>query len=319
MTRTRALLRSGGSGFHRREIPPEPCVWKPSPPVAPFRRLRRMPDDDRLTGTPVRDAPQRHLMRSQHGEDLALYSRFPKSSGFYVEVGALDGVELSNTHYFEHALNWRGVLVEANPLKAEECRINRPQSTVAAVAVTSPDQANGTLPFSVAVGFEALSTLNLTSWAKEILDRAASEREISIQNIDVPTRTLDSVLSEAGCPPDFDFMTIDIEGYEVPALRGFSLGTLWRPQVFIIENGSGFLPWFISAYLFRAGYGYVRSIGHNDWFEPMPTRARCLSQVANLRANGVYGMRTQIKKLLKRAHLYARVKKIREKSQGTPK
>ena len=38
-----------------------------------------------------------------------------KTGGFYVEAGAYDGEELSNTLLFELYRNWTGLLVEPNP------------------------------------------------------------------------------------------------------------------------------------------------------------------------------------------------------------
>ena len=38
-----------------------------------------------------------------------------QTGGFFVEYGAADGEELSNTLYMERALKWRGILIEANP------------------------------------------------------------------------------------------------------------------------------------------------------------------------------------------------------------
>ena len=35
--------------------------------------------------------------------------------GFFIEAGAYNGVELSNTLYFEKNLGWTGLLVEPNP------------------------------------------------------------------------------------------------------------------------------------------------------------------------------------------------------------
>ena len=35
--------------------------------------------------------------------------------GTFVEFGARNGVDHSNTLYFERALGWRGILVEADP------------------------------------------------------------------------------------------------------------------------------------------------------------------------------------------------------------
>ena len=35
--------------------------------------------------------------------------------GFFIEAGAYDGADISNTFYFEKVLGWTGILVEPNP------------------------------------------------------------------------------------------------------------------------------------------------------------------------------------------------------------
>jgi len=39
--------------------------------------------------------------------------------GFFIEAGAYDGVDYSNTLYFEKTLGWTGILVEPNPFAFE--------------------------------------------------------------------------------------------------------------------------------------------------------------------------------------------------------
>jgi hypothetical protein len=38
-----------------------------------------------------------------------------KRDGFFIEAGAHDGVEASNTLYLEKKMGWKGLLVEPNP------------------------------------------------------------------------------------------------------------------------------------------------------------------------------------------------------------
>jgi len=45
--------------------------------------------------------------------------------GFFVELGANDGITQSNTKYFELFRKWEGILIEPNPQKWEECVSNR--------------------------------------------------------------------------------------------------------------------------------------------------------------------------------------------------
>lgn len=48
--------------------------------------------------------------------------------GTFFEVGAHDGVHLSNTYFFEKALEWRGILVEMQPQFFPSMTEKRPRS-----------------------------------------------------------------------------------------------------------------------------------------------------------------------------------------------
>ena len=46
-------------------------------------------------------------------------------NGFFVELGANDGIKQSNSLYFELKRNWRGVLIEPSPYNFQKCLVNR--------------------------------------------------------------------------------------------------------------------------------------------------------------------------------------------------
>jgi FkbM family methyltransferase len=210
---------------------------------------------------------------SQHGEDAQLAAHFSrKTHGFFVEVGALDGITLSNTYFFERELGWSGILVEANPSEAKKCAAARPHSTVIQAAVVAPDSASRIAKFQVVKGEEGLSTLEMQPRYRDLVSQlsAAREQPLSIVTIEVPTTTLDEILSRHA-RQTIDFMTIDIEGHEAAALRGLALGRRWRPQVLLIESTTVWPEIRVIGRLFRAGYAYRRTIVINDWFEPAGT------------------------------------------------
>jgi hypothetical protein len=49
--------------------------------------------------------------------------------GYFVELGANDGVSQSNTLYFERYRNWHGVLVEPVPHNYLHCKVRRSKAT----------------------------------------------------------------------------------------------------------------------------------------------------------------------------------------------
>lgn len=53
---------------------------------------------------------------SQDDEDIAAEARYFHNlhNGTFLELGALDGTQFSNTRYYEEQRGWRGVLIEPN-------------------------------------------------------------------------------------------------------------------------------------------------------------------------------------------------------------
>ena len=51
--------------------------------------------------------------------DKKLLQYINYKNGFYIECGANDGVDQSNTWHFEKFKNWHGILIEAHPEIAE--------------------------------------------------------------------------------------------------------------------------------------------------------------------------------------------------------
>jgi FkbM family methyltransferase len=213
--------------------------------------------------------PKEGPYQAQHGEDRWLDVFFGgKRNGFFVEVGAYDGIVLSNTYYFE-TLGWRGVLVEPDPEKANKCRANRPQSQVFECAAVASPTATEVSFYSVQGG-QVYSTINMTDAHR----RRLSEYGLAFKETRVPARTLDSILDAAGSRA-IDLVTIDVEEGELEVLRGFDIKR-WRPRVVMVETNSRFRTAAIRRYFVDNGYVFRRSIGINDLYVPLPLRAHPL-------------------------------------------
>ena len=48
-----------------------------------------------------------------------------KRGGFFVEIGAYNGVDLSNTYLLEKSFGWTGILAEPNPQHHDHIRAKR--------------------------------------------------------------------------------------------------------------------------------------------------------------------------------------------------
>jgi FkbM family methyltransferase len=189
------------------------------------------------------------LVRYPNYENQLIAEFFGDKVGFFVEVGANDPHARSQTWHLEQA-GWTGVLIEPQPDLARKLCDNR-KSRVFAVACSSPDNAGRNLPLHVA---GPLSSLDLDQMAP------GSIPETTIQ---VPIRTLDSVLEEAAAPARFDFLSIDVEGHEIEVLRGFDISR-WQPRLILLEDHVADLS--KHRYLAAAGYRIVRRHENNGWY-----------------------------------------------------
>ena len=182
---------------------------------------------------------------------------FGATKGYFVEVGANEPRLRSQTWHLEQA-GWTGVLIEPQPELATELRAMR-MAKVFAVACSGPENEGRTMPLHVA---GPLSSLDRAGMAP-----GADPEKV----IEVPIRTLDSVLEEAQAPAHFDFLSIDVEGHEIEVLRGFDIAR-WQPRLILMEDHVADLS--KHRYLNAAGYRIVRRYENNGWYVPADSSVR---------------------------------------------
>jgi FkbM family methyltransferase len=193
---------------------------------------------------------------AHHGEDLAVLDFFQGKPGVFIEAGANHPIESSQTYLLEQQ-GWTGILIEPNPHLAELCRQLRPRSKVFACALVEPGG-----PAQVRMHFPGSALHELA----KVVDPASSPSSPSPQGLtfDCPARHLNDVLAEAGLGA-VDFFSIDLEGYEAAALRGFDWKR-WRPRLLSVEDHCEHLQTWRRVR--AAGYRFLRRIGDNDWYVP---------------------------------------------------
>lgn len=194
---------------------------------------------------------------SQHQEEQAVRAFFGDGKrGFFVEVGANEAVERSQTWHLEQA-GWAGILVEPQPDLAAALVAQR-KAKVFAVACSSPENAGRSLPLHVD---GPLSGLNR--------DRMAPGAQPA-RVIQVPVRTLDSLLDEAEAPAPLDLLSVDVEGHEIEVFRGFDFQR-WRPSLILAEDHVASLR--MHRMLWDRGYRLIRRLGNNGWYVPADASA----------------------------------------------
>lgn len=191
---------------------------------------------------------------------LAKYLNY--RGGFFIEVGANDGYAQSNTYYLEKKLGWRGVLVEAIPELYQRCRKRRTRSQVFHCALVADAAAQPTVTVHFANLMSVVDGALRTTQAQQehIKTGLEIQRLSGTYSIEVPTRTLTSILDEVQ-PPPIDFFSLDVEGYELPVLKGLDLDR-YRPKYILVE--ARFFD-EVNAYL-QPYYELVEQMTHHDYF-----------------------------------------------------
>src|SRR5919198_879458 len=77
--------------------------------------------------------------------DRRLWPHIRRRRGIFVELGAFDGLNQSNTAWLEAKRGWRGILIEPIPEAYEQCVRNRPRATVVNCACVSDDYSDPTV------------------------------------------------------------------------------------------------------------------------------------------------------------------------------
>lgn len=183
---------------------------------------------------------QRYSRPALDGLDRKLERHLDFAGGFFIEAGAHDGVQQSNTYYLEHFCGWSGILVEGIPAQAAECRRNRPRATVVHAALVAEA---GPIDW-VEMQFSGLMSAVNGSLGDAVATEEHVKRGLDIQGLEssyrvkVPAKTLTTILDTIKPSRDIDLLSLDVEGMEAEVLRGLDLAR-YAPRFVCVETRDG--------------------------------------------------------------------------------
>ncbi|WP_084253343.1 FkbM family methyltransferase [Sphingomonas pituitosa] len=162
------------------------------------------------------------LTYAQNFEDVILWRALCSiEHGFYIDVGAQDPTFDSVSRHF-HQHGWRGAHVEPNPEYAAMLRAARPGDRVIQAAVAAEPGLST---------FYSFSGTGLSTAVERVAHRHV-DNGFSLEELTVACITLDMVFAECG-EPEVHWLKLDVEGFERPALEGWTSQV--RPWIVVVE------------------------------------------------------------------------------------
>ena len=148
---------------------------------------------------------------SQQKEDIEIYNLYFKNKkidrGFFIELGAYDGIRASNTKFFEDELGFNGILIEPVRSAYKRLLVNRKNCITYNDVITTKENVTFVGNNLTAGVKETMSKSHLVNWS---LDK--------VKGYEVKTNRIDTIMKENNIKY-VDIFSIDVEGGELEVLK----------------------------------------------------------------------------------------------------
>lgn len=195
---------------------------------------------------------------SQCGQDEYIFKNiFPgKNKGIFIEIGAYDGIKLSNTLFFE-LQGWTGICIEPIPEMFEQLKKNR-----ACVCIQGCVTDHGGTALFRRAGVGGMLSGLVEKYDPRHVQRIEQEHGFS-DYYQVSCYTLSQILSDYKLDK-VDFLSIDTEGGELDILKSLSEQELACIDVICVEdNFYNSKNCEIEKYLTSNNFKLVVRLGHD--------------------------------------------------------
>ena len=197
---------------------------------------------------------------SQIGQDLEVLSFYNnKTDGFFVEIGANDGIYFSNTYLLEKEYQWKGICAEPIPESFDLLCKNRPNSFCCDMAVY--DESGKEVSFDIANNF------NLLSGIAEHIDCHKQTVECNKTTIHKTTISLNDLLEKYNAPSFIDYLSLDTEGSEYKILQTFNFQKYVVGLIDVEHNHIEPRRTQIRELLLANGYEYIKANHCDDCYK----------------------------------------------------
>lgn len=199
--------------------------------------------------------PKPKAYYSQCGQDGFVLGFFKnKKDGFFIEIGAHNGIACSNTKKLEE-LGWKGICVEPNPNVFKDLVINRPNCDNYNVAIGNN---SGKFNFTKITGYSEMLS-GLTEEYEEAhlqrIEREVNEHGGTIEIIPIKVMTFDELMSNHAGIKTIDYISIDTEGNEFKILKSIDFK---KHDIKVLSVENNYDDSEVREYMIQQGYNHTK-------------------------------------------------------------
>jgi FkbM family methyltransferase len=197
--------------------------------------------------------------KSQFRQDLFVLAELNnKRNGFFVEFGATNGIDCSNTYFLEKEYGWTGILAE--PAKVWHAELVKNRSACIELSCVW-GSTNDLIEFR-----ETEDSILSTATRFISADTHASARQRGKEYV-VTSISLEDLLQKYNAPKFMDYLSIDTEGSEFEILKEFNFD---KYQFSVITCEHNFTSNREKVRALLENNGYKRRLEHvscvDDWY-----------------------------------------------------
>ena len=206
-----------------------------------------------------------NLKISDQGQEFfALdHSRY-KTQGYFVDLGAADGITANNTFILEKFYKWSGICVDPNP-KFEQSLTNCRDVFTSNLCVYN--KTGDILPFKFCIDDSQFFGWNFRAGLVNHVDVLDKDVDSSFVNINVLSITLNDLLELYHAPSNIDYISMDTEGSEFEILNAFDFNK-YNVKCWTIEHSFDKQRDQIFNLMTKNGYSLYKELDTNneDWY-----------------------------------------------------
>jgi hypothetical protein len=200
---------------------------------------------------------------SYQGQDLFVLDALGgERGGYFLDSGASNGTQGSNTRFLEVSFGWTGICVEPNDAAFDE--LVRTRSCICVHCCLYDRE--GPVEFLEAAGVYGGIVGEYEPRHERFTQQVLAARwpvGSAPPTVRKKARTIRSVLREAHAPPVIDYWSLDTEGSELAILRSFPFDE-YRFRILTVEHNDTPARERIRHLLERRDYTWVRTLGSDD-------------------------------------------------------